>query len=255
MREDEIRQITDKVVISLKSEGIKSPSKQKPEVKPISLTTRSEMAKIIDHTLLKPGATKYDVGRLCQEAKRFSFASVCVNPHYVPQCVDNLRDSGIKVCSVAGFPLGANLPEVKALEAKRAVEQGAQEVDMVMNIGALKSNDLLFAARDVEAVLKAAGPKSRIKVIIETAILNDEEKVKACVIAQWVGADFVKTSTGFGPGGATTYDVALMRKTVGWQMGVKASGGIRDFQTAVQMLEAGANRIGTSSGVKIVGGD
>ncbi len=253
MRETEINQIKDKVTGLLQSGGIEPAMKEKPQLAPISISTKSGMAKLIDHTLLKPQATPVDIERLCQEAKSFGFASVCVNPCYITQCVASLSDSGTRICSVVGFPLGANLPEVKALETKLAVDQGAQEVDMVMNIGALKSNDLLLLARDMQAVLQAAGPKTGVKIIIEAALLSDEEKVKACVVAQWVEANFVKTSTGFGPGGATISDVALMRKTVGWGMGVKAAGGIRDFQTALQMVEAGASRIGTSSGVKIVG--
>ncbi len=255
MREAKIKGISDEVTSLLQSGGIKPSKPERPKLEPISIKTRWEMARLIDHTLLKPQATRGDIERLCQEARKFSFASVCVNPCFIPQCVDSLQDSGIRVCSVAGFPLGANLPEVKALETKRAVDQGAQEVDMVMNLGALKSNDLIHLARDMEAVLQAAGPKTLVKVIIEAALLSDEEKVKACAVAQWVGADFVKTSTGFGPHGATVSDVALMRKTVGWGMGVKAAGGIRDFQAALQMVEAGASRIGTSSGVRIVGGE
>ncbi len=255
MREAEIKGMKDRVNGLLRSEGIEPTTMERPKCVPISVGRRSEIGKLIDHTLLKPQATKEEIERLCEEARRFSFASVCVNPCYIPLCVDKMRDSGVKVCSVAGFPLGAGLSEVKALEARRAVEQGAREVDMVMNIGALKSDDLVLVARDMQTVLNAVGLETTVKVIIEAALLSDEDKVKACVVAQWVGAHFVKTSTGFGPGGATVADVKLMRKTVGWRMGVKASGGIRNFKTALQMVKAGANRIGTSSGVKIIGGE
>ncbi len=255
MEEAQIKGIKDEVARLLQSAGLEPVNRAKPKLTPLTVGTRSEMARLIDHTLLKPQATKEAVEKLCEEARRFGFATVCVNPCYISQCVSSLRDTGIKVCSVVGFPLGANLSQVKAWEARRVVEEGAGEVDMVMNVGALKSGDLIGLARDMEAVRKAVGPEALLKVIIEAALLTDEEKVEACVVAQWVGADFVKTSTGFGPGGATVFDVALMRKTVGWGMGVKAAGGIRDFQTAVQMVEAGANRIGTSSGVKIVGGE
>jgi len=253
MKESEITKLREEVVHLLQSQDIPPARRTGQRFSPPSVHSKAEMAKLIDHTLLKPQATPEDIENLCQEARRFGFASVCVNPCYIPQCVDSLQRSGVKVCGVAGFPLGANLPQVKAREAKLAVDQGAQEVDMVMNIGALKSNDLLLLAQDMQAVLQATGPGIKVKVIIEAALLSDEEKVKACTVAQWVGADFVKTSTGFGPGGATVADVTLMRRTVGWEMGVKAAGGIRDFPTALQMVEAGANRIGTSSGVKIVG--
>jgi len=215
---------------------------------------RRELAAVIDHTLLKPSATRSEIERLCDEAGRFGFASVCVNPCYVTLCAQLLRLTNVKVCTVVGFPLGANTPEVKAFEASRAMSDGAQELDMVANIGALKSRDHELVQRDIRAVVEAARSIAVLKVIIEAALLTDEEKVSACTIARSAGADFVKTSTGFGPGGATAHDVRLMRAAVGSEMGVKAAGGIRDFETAREMVEAGASRIGASASVKIVGG-
>lgn len=212
-----------------------------------------EIARLIDHTLLKPDATRAQLETLCREAREHGFATVCVNPVWVRLCADLLRGCETRVCTVAGFPLGATPPEVKAYEAARAVADGATEVDMVMNVGALKSGDYRLLERDVAAVVAACHPHGVIvKVIIEAALLTDDEKVKACVIAKAACADFVKTSTGFGPGGATADDVALMRRVVGPQMGVKAAGGVRDFEAAKQMIEAGADRIGASVGVKIV---
>jgi deoxyribose-phosphate aldolase len=212
-----------------------------------------EIARLIDHTLLKPDATREQLETLCREARQHGFATVCVNPAWVRLCADLLRGSETRVCTVAGFPLGATTPEVKAFEAARAVAEGATEVDMVMNVGALKSGDYRLVERDVAAVVEACHPQGAlVKVIIEAALLTDDEKVKACVIARAACADFVKTSTGFGPGGATAADVALMRRVVGPEMGVKAAGGVRDFQSAKAMLEAGADRLGASVGVKIV---
>ncbi len=211
------------------------------------------LASMIDHTLLKPEATEPQIRQLCDEAKRYSFASVCVNPTYVKLCAELLRGSPVRVCTVVGFPLGATLPAVKAFEAQQAIADGATEVDMVINIGALKSQDDDLAARDMDAVVHAAhAAGALVKVIIEAALLTEDEKVRACQLAKQAGADFVKTSTGFGPGGATPHDVALMRQTVGPEMGVKAAGGIRTLQDAQAVIEAGANRIGASASVKIM---
>jgi deoxyribose-phosphate aldolase len=215
---------------------------------------RGGLAGMIDHTLLKPTATRDEITTLCDEAKRFGFASVCIQPCYVSLAAQLLRLTNVKVCTVAGFPLGANRPDVKAYEAERAIADGAHEVDMVANIGALKSRDDDLVERDVRAVVDACRSIVVSKVIIEAALLTDEEKVRACRIAKAAGADFVKTSTGFGPGGATAHDVRLMRATVGEEMGVKAAGGIRDAETAQEMVEAGATRIGASASIKIVGG-
>ncbi|MEA3409035.1 MAG: deoxyribose-phosphate aldolase [Candidatus Eisenbacteria bacterium] len=212
------------------------------------------MASMIDHTVLKPATSREDIEKLCEEARRFRFASVCVNPCYVPLCAQMLRMTNVKVCTVVGFPLGANRSEVKAFETERAISDGAQEVDMVINVGALKSKDHELVERDIRAVVEKCRSIVVSKVIIEAALLTDEEKVTACSLAKAAGADFVKTSTGFGPGGATAHDVALMRGVVGEEMGVKAAGGIRDVETAEEMIAAGASRIGASASVKIVGG-
>jgi deoxyribose-phosphate aldolase len=209
------------------------------------------LARLIDHTLLKPDATREQIEALCGEAREHGFATVCVNPVWVKLCAELLRGSETLVCTVVGFPLGATLPEVKAAETRRVVADGACEVDMVLNVGALKSGDYRLAERDVAGVVAAAGGRL-VKVIIEAALLSDDEKVKACVVAKAAGAHFVKTSTGFGPGGATAADVALMRRVVGAEMGVKAAGGVRDLQSARAMIDAGADRIGASVGVKIV---
>jgi deoxyribose-phosphate aldolase len=212
------------------------------------------LAGMIDHTLLKPQASRDEIVQLCDEARKHAFASVCVNPTYVSLCAQLLRLTNVKVCTVVGFPLGANRSDVKAFETKRAISDGAQEIDMVANIGGLKSRDYDLVSDDIRAVVEACRSIAVSKVIIEAALLTDEEKVIACQLAKAVGADFVKTSTGFGPGGATAHDVRLMRATVGEEMGVKAAGGIRDLATAQEMIEAGANRIGASASVKIVGG-
>ncbi len=214
----------------------------------------SAMAAMIDHTLLKPDATEANVRKLCAEALEFCFASVCVNPTNVALSASLLKGSGVKVCTVIGFPLGATTPTAKAMETRDAIANGAQEVDMVINVGALKSGNYDLVKRDVQSVVDAANGAAIVKVIIETALLSDEEKVKACLIAKYAGADFVKTSTGFGPGGATVDDIELMRRTVGRSMGVKASGGIRDTDTARKMVAAGASRIGASASVGIVKG-
>lgn len=212
-------------------------------------------AKMIDHTLLKAEATQEQIIKLCEEAKKYGFASVCVNPVWVKTATEELKGSDVKVCTVIGFPLGSNTPETKAFEAKNAIENGATEVDMVINIGALKDKNDELVERDIRAVVDTAKGKALVKVIIETCLLTDEEKVRACELAVKAGADFVKTSTGFSTHGATVEDVALMRKTVGPDIGVKASGGVRDLNDLKSMVEAGANRIGTSSGVKIMNGE
>lgn len=211
------------------------------------------LAQYIDHTLLKPEATLEQIAKLCAEAREYGFTAVCVNPCYVRQCAELLCDTPVKVSSTIGFPLGATLPEVKAYETELAIRDGATEVDMVINIGALKSGNDALVQRDIEAVVQVAHRHGVLtKVIIEAALLTDEEKIKACTLAKATGADFVKTSTGFGPGGATLHDVELMRRTVGPDMGVKAAGGIRDYETAQKMIAAGATRIGTSSSIKIM---
>jgi len=213
-----------------------------------------DLAQKIDHTLLKPEATEKQVESLCREAMEYSFCSVCVNPWFVPLCAKLLRRSSVKVCTVIGFPLGATMPETKAFETREAIGEGAQECDMVINIGALKSGDYGLVERDIRGVVRAARQTTVVKVILETCLLTDEEKVKACEIAKRAGADYVKTSTGFSSGGATAEDIALMRKTVGPDMGVKASGGVRTREDADKMVKAGATRIGASASVKIVSG-
>jgi deoxyribose-phosphate aldolase len=214
--------------------------------------TSRDWASLIDHTLLKPEATKNDIERLCAEAAEFGFASVCVNPAWVKTAAAFLKGSGVPVCTVIGFPLGAAIADVKAFEARRAIFDGAREVDMVINIGALRSGDICTVEDDIRAVAAAAHENSVLcKVIIETALLTDDEKVTACLAAKNAGADFVKTSTGFSKGGATVHDIALMRRTVGSDLGVKASGGVKGIDDARAMFEAGATRIGASVGVKI----
>ena len=217
-----------------------------------STATAHDWASLIDHTLLKPEASEADIKKLCDEAAQFGFASVCVNPSWVKTAAEFLRGSDVPVCTVIGFPLGATLPDVKAYEARRAIFNGAREVDMVINIGALKSGDDCLVEDDIRAVADAAHENDVLcKVIIETALLTDEEKVRASLAAKNAGADFVKTSTGFSKGGATVEDVALMRRTVGRALGVKASGGVKGIDDARAMFEAGATRIGSSVGVKI----
>lgn len=214
--------------------------------------TARDWASLIDHTLLKPDASEADIRKLCEEAAQFGFASVCVNPAWVRRAAGYLKGSGVPVCTVIGFPLGATLSDVKAYETRRAIFDGAREVDMVINIGALKSGDDCGVEEDIRAVASAAHENGVLcKVIIETALLTDEEKVRACLAAKNAGADFVKTSTGFSKGGATVHDVALMRRTVGNALGVKASGGVKGIEDAKAMVEAGATRIGASVGVKI----
>lgn len=212
-------------------------------------------ANMIDHTLLKPDATQQEVAQLCFEARKYGFASVCVNPTWVSLCAQLLQGASAKICTVIGFPLGATSPEVKAFETQTAIQHGATEIDMVINIGALKARDLDLVARDIRGVVEAAHSRGIIvKVIIETTLLDDEEKTIACLLSKEADADFVKTSTGFAGGGATVHDVELMRRTVGPEMGVKASGGVRTFEDAESMIKAGATRIGASAGVKIIQG-
>ena len=213
----------------------------------------AEVARYIDHTLLKPEASRDEIEKLCHEARAFSFASVCINPTWVKECASLLHGSPVKVCTVVGFPLGATTADVKAYETRRAIFDGATEIDMVINIGALKSGDDRTVKHDIQAVVQAAHECCAIvKVIIETALLADDEKVRACVLAKEAGADFVKTSTGFSKGGATVADIELMRRTVGAGVGVKAAGGVRDLASAREMIAAGATRIGASAGVRIV---
>ncbi len=215
------------------------------------------VARYIDHTNLKPHATRGDIIRLCDEAVQYGFYAVCVNPYRVKLAKDYLKEKNadVKVASVIGFPLGATPTEIKVAESRRALKDGADELDMVINIGALKDGDYDYVKKDIAEVVRVAHERgAKVKVIIETCYLTDEEKVKACELAKEAGADFVKTSTGFGSGGATVEDVMLMRKTVGPEMGVKAAGGIRTYEQALAMIEAGATRIGASSGVKIVQG-
>ena len=210
------------------------------------------IASMIDHTLLKQDATGEQIDRLCAEAAEYHFASVCVNPYYVVRCVKNLKGTGVKVCTVVGFPLGATTMETKVFETLQAVASGAEEIDMVINVCALKSGHIRGVEQEIQAMAAAVEGKAILKVIIETCLLTDEDKVLACQIAKRCGADFVKTSTGFSTGGATVEDVALMRRTVGPEMGVKASGGIRDYAKAKAMIDAGASRIGASAGIAIV---
>ena len=210
------------------------------------------IASMIDHTLLKQDATGEQIDRLCAEAAEYHFASVCVNPYYVVRCVKNLKGTGVKVCTVVGFPLGATTMETKVFETLQAVASGAEEIDMVINVCALKSGHIRGVEQEIQAMAAAVEGKAILKFIIETCLLTDEEKVLACQIAKRCGADFVKTSTGFSTGGATVEDVALMRRTVGPEMGVKASGGIRDYAKAKAMIDAGASRIGASAGIAIV---
>jgi deoxyribose-phosphate aldolase len=214
-----------------------------------------DLAKTIDHTLLKPDATQDQIAQLCFEARKHGFASVCVNPTWVELCAQLLKGSEVKVCTVIGFPLGATSADVKAFETQDAISHGAGEIDMVINIGALKARDLELVARDIRGVVSTShGGGAIVKVIIEAALLTDEEKTIACLLSKEAGADFVKTSTGFASGGATVHDVELMRKAVGPEMGVKAAGGVRTYEDAENMLKAGATRIGASAGVKILQG-
>lgn len=216
--------------------------------------TPADMAKYIDHTYLKPEASVNEIRKICNEAKKYHCASVCVNPSYIQYVAQQLEGSGVTPCCVIAFPFGTSTPEAKAFEASDAASKGAREIDMVINVGAIKSGDWLLVKRDIEGVVNAVKGRAKVKVIIEACLLTDEEKVKACTVAKLAGAAFVKTSTGYSTGGATVEDVRLMRETVGPEMGVKASGGVRTYDDAVAMLKAGANRLGCSSTMKIVSG-
>ncbi len=216
--------------------------------------TTPQLAKMIDHTLLRADATQSEMAKLTEEAKQYQFASVCVNPGWVAYAAEQLQGTGVDICTVIGFPLGASTSETKAFETKDAIAKGATEVDMVINISALKDGKDDYVEQDIRVVVEAAASKALVKVIIEACLLTDEEKVRACQAAVRAGADFVKTSTGFSTGGATPEDIALMRRTVGPDVGVKASGGVRSLEDMQKMIEAGATRIGASSGVKIMQG-
>ena len=216
--------------------------------------TKKNVAGMIDHTLLKADATEAQIAKLCQEAKEYGFASVCVNPGYVPEAAEALKGTDVRVCTVIGFPLGATSSEAKAAETADAIAKGATEVDMVVNVGRIKSGNWDYVRSDIAAVVNAARGRALTKVIIETCLLTDDEKIRVCEIAKEAGADFVKTSTGFSTGGATAADIALMRKTVGPDMGVKASGGIHSTEEAIALIEAGASRIGASAGIAIISG-
>lgn len=216
--------------------------------------TPADMAKYIDHTYLKPEASVNEIRKICDEAKKYHCASVCVNPSYIQYVAQQLEGSGVTPCCVIAFPFGTSTPEAKAFEASDAASKGAREIDMVINVGAIKSGDWLLVKRDIEGVVNAVKGRAKVKVIIEACLLTDEEKVKACTVAKLAGAAFVKTSTGYSTGGATVEDVRLMRETVGPEMGVKASGGVRTYDDAIAMLKAGANRLGCSSTMKIVNG-
>jgi deoxyribose-phosphate aldolase len=224
------------------------------EIEGSILMATTNIAALIDHTLLKPEATRQQIESLCQEAKEYKFASVCVNPTWVSTAKELLQGSGVMVCTVIGFPLGATTSETKAFETKNAIEHGAEEVDMVINIGALKDHNDELVEKDIRAVVEAAKGKAHTKVIIETSLLTKEEKIRACELSVKAGADYVKTSTGFSTGGATAEDIALMRQTVGPDTGVKASGGVRSTEDVQKMIEAGATRIGASSSIAIVKG-
>lgn len=243
-KDQQVKTVFDKRGLVLKVEAEKIGEKNEQE---------SKLAEMIDHTLLKADATVDMVDKLCQEALEHGFGAVCVNGHWVRYAKNYLAGSQVKVASVVGFPLGAMSTKAKVYETKRAIKDGAVEIDMVLNIGELKSGNLVTVARDIrEVVLEAHKRQAIVKVILETCLLTDEEKITACLIAKEAGADFVKTSTGFSSGGATVEDIALMRSVVGKEMGVKASGGIRTYADALKMVEAGANRIGASSGIRIV---
>lgn len=215
---------------------------------------KEQLSAMIDHTILKPEATEEQVRRVCEEALKYNFASVCINPGRVKQVAELLKESSVKVCTVIGFPLGANTSKVKAYETTEAINEGAQEVDMVINIGKLKDKDYDYVREDIKSVVEAAKGRALTKVIIETSLLTEEEKVTACKLSIEAGADFVKTSTGFSTGGATPEDIKLMREAVGPKIGVKASGGVRSYEDAVAVVNAGATRIGASASIAICEG-
>ena len=236
-----IRQITEEVLKAIGSE----------QAKP-SADESTRIAQMIDHTLLKPNAKREDVKKVCDEAIKYGFASVCVNPSYIGFVADQLKGSKVAPCCVIGFPLGATMPEVKAFETETAITNGAKEVDMVINVGAVKSGEWDLVKKDIERVVWASRGRALVKVILETCLLTKEEIAQACLVSKQAGVDFVKTSTGFSTGGALVEDVKLMRDTVGPNIGVKASGGVRDYKSAQAMIQAGANRLGTSAGVDIM---
>jgi deoxyribose-phosphate aldolase len=244
---DDIARITEKVKQFLAQGATAAPPAQ-------SVLPPDKLVKLIDHTLLKPEATGEEIEKLCREAAQHGFYSVCVNPTWVAKAKSLLRGSSVKVCAVVGFPLGAQSPEIKTLEARRALREGAQEIDMVINIGALKGKDDRLVARDIRGVVEVCDEARAVsKVILETALLTDEEKIRGCQLSMKAGADFVKTSTGFSKGGATVEDVALMARTVApRKLGVKASGGVRTYADVLKMVEAGATRVGSSNSVKIL---
>lgn len=244
---DDIARITEKVREILGQQGSSAPA-------PTAVLPPDKLVKLIDHTVLKPEATAEDIDKLCAEAKQHGFYSVCVNPIWVARAKQLLRGTSVKVCAVVGFPLGAQSPEIKTLEARRALREGAQEIDMVINIGALKGKDDRLVARDIRGVVEVCDEARAVsKVILETALLTDEEKVRGCQLSMKAGADFVKTSTGFSKGGATPEDIALMARTVApRKLGVKASGGVRTYADVLKMVEAGATRVGSSNSVKIL---
>jgi len=244
----------DKLIDRIAEEVYKKIKSENNGALNIVSNDNSDIAAIIDHTLLKPEATEADITKVCKEAIEYNFKSVCINTHYVTLVSRLLAGTKVDTCCVVGFPLGASSTRAKVDETYDALKNGANEIDMVINIGALKSGDWNTVKRDIEGVTNAARGRAIVKVILETSLLNDEEKIKACTIAKMARADFVKTSTGFNSGGATIEDIKLMRKVVGPTMGVKASGGVRDTQTARAMMAAGATRIGTSSGINIVKG-
>jgi deoxyribose-phosphate aldolase len=249
MTEKELDQLVSKALAMAQS-AADAESQPTPSATKLSA---ADVARLIDHTLLQPDATESQIQQLCLEAKQYRFASVCVNPTWVPLARSLLVDSLVKVATVVGFPLGANLPEVKAFEAERAIHNGAHEIDMVINVGRLKSGSHQVVFQDVTSVVAVARRSGAlVKAIIETALLTEEEKVAACVLAQAGGVEFVKTSTGFSKGGATVADVALMRRVVGPSLGIKAAGGIRSLQTLQELVAAGATRIGASASVKIM---
>ncbi len=244
----------DKLIEKIAEEVYRKISKENNGSTNVRPMDNNDLASIIDHTLLKPESTEADIKRVCKEAIEYRFKSVCVNTHYVPLVSRLLSGSSVLTCGVVGFPLGASTTRAKVDETSDAIKNGANEIDMVINIGALKSGDWNIVKRDIEGVVNMARNRAIVKVILETSLLNDEEKIRACTIAKMAGADFVKTSTGFNSGGATVEDIKLMREVVGPSMGVKASGGVRDTETAKAMVAAGATRIGTSSGISIVKG-
>ncbi len=244
----------DKLINKIAEEVYQKIAKENNGSNQTVTSNDSDLASMIDHTLLKPEATAADIIKVCDEARQYKFKSVCINTHYVNLVSRQLAGSGVDTCCVVGFPLGASSTRAKVDETYDALKNGANEIDMVINIGALKSGDWDTVKRDIEGVTNAARGRALVKVILETSLLNDEEKIKACTIAKMAKADFVKTSTGFNTGGATIEDIRLMRRVVGPTMGVKASGGVRDTKTARAMIAAGATRIGTSSGINIVKG-